>query len=301
VILLLNAWELLLKAILSNNRQSVFYRKKRKEPYRTLSWSDAFSHAEKYFPTAVRPHPVKKNLDLLGTYRDNSVHFYNAKDFGVLLYALGQTSIMNYRDLLSKVFNINLEDEITWHLLPLGIKPPLDVMAYISGKSAESSTSAIRQYISELARANDELKTAGEDTGRLLTVFNVKLESIKKIGDADVLVGVRKDDGDSGPLTIFRTQDPNITHPLRQMNVVSNIGTLHGKPFTSYTFQAIGWKHDFKNKSQYRWRAKEGSLTLYSNDVVSFIERLTKADVDAALTDYRKYLRSRSKKRAVNL
>lgn len=300
VILLLNAWELLLKAILSNNRESVFYRKKRKEPYRTLSWSDAFTHAEKYFPAAVRPHPVKKNLDLLGTYRDNSVHFYNAKDFSVLLYALAQTSIMNYRDLLSKVFNVNLEDEITWHLLPLGIKPPLDVIAYISGKSTESSPSAVRQYISELARANDDLKTAGEDTGRLLTVFNVKLESIKKIGDADVLVGVRKDDGNSGPLTIFRTQDPNITHPLRQKDIVAKIGTLHGRRFTDYTFQTISWKHGIKDNPQYCWRAKEGVLTKYSNDVVTFIQRLTAADTEAALADYRLYLRSRYKKKAAN-
>jgi hypothetical protein len=243
---------------------------------------------------------VKKNLDLLGTYRDNSVHFYNAKDFGILLYALAQTSIMNYRDLLSKLFNINLEDEITWHLLPLGIKPPLDVIAYISGKSTESSPGAVRQYISELARANDDLKTAGEDTGRLLTVFNVKLESIKKIGDADVLVGVRKDDGNSGPLTIFRTQDPNITHPLRQKDIVAKIGALHGKRFTDYTFQTISWKHGIKANPQYCWRAKEGVLTKYSNDVVTFIQRLTAADTEAALADYRLYLRSRFKKRTAN-
>ncbi len=297
VILLLNAWELLLKAILSKNGQSVFYRKKRKQPYRTLSWQDAFSKAERYFPKSIRPLPVKRNLELLGTYRDNSVHFYNAKDFGVLLYALAQTCIKNFRDLLDTMFKVKLENEINWQLLPLGIRPPIDIVSYISGLSSSESSTAVRQYITELARVTEELKQANEDTGRLLTVFNVKLESIKKIGDADVLVGVQKGDGDSGPLAIVRTQDPNITHPLRRKNILNKIHILHGLKFTCHTFEAIAWKYHLKEKAQYCWKAKEGALTRYSNDTVAFIKRLTKADLDAVLDDYRAYLRARSKKR----
>lgn len=36
-ILLINAWELLLKAIISKNKQRLYYPKKKGEPYRTLS------------------------------------------------------------------------------------------------------------------------------------------------------------------------------------------------------------------------------------------------------------------------
>jgi predicted ATPase len=298
VILLLNAWELLLKAILSNSGESVFYRKKRKEPYRTLSWRDACLRAEKYFTTSVSPLPVRRNLELLGTYRDNSVHFYNAKDFGVLLYALAQTCIKNFRDLLDAKFRIKLEDEINWQLLPLGIKPPVDVVSYISGSTAKKASGAVRQYLAELARAADEVKTANEDSGRLLTVFNVKLESIKKIGDADVTVGVKKAEGEEGPLAIIRTQDPNITHPLRQMDVVEKIGVLHGSEFSPHRFQAVAWKHRLKENPQYCWRAKEGVLTRYSNDTVTFVKSLTPADLEAASTDYRAYLRSRLKKKS---
>jgi hypothetical protein len=298
VILLLNAWELLLKAILSNNGESVFYRKKRKEPYRTLSWRDAFSRGEKYFPTSLRPLPVRRNLELLGTYRDNSVHFYNAKDFGVLLYALTQTCIKNFRDLLEAKFGIELEDEISWQLLPLGIKPPVDVVSYISGSTARKASGAVRQYLAELARAADEVKAANEDSGRLLTVFSVKLESVKKIGDADVTVSVTKAEGEEGPLAIIRTQDPNITHPLRQMDILERIGMLHGSELSSHKFQAVAWKHRLKENPQYCWRAKGAALTRYSNDTVTFIKSLTLADLEAALTDYRSYLRSRSKKQS---
>lgn len=55
--------QLLLKAALSKNRRSVYYRKKRGEPYRTLSWSHALGRTktEKEWPR-VDGRPVDANL-----------------------------------------------------------------------------------------------------------------------------------------------------------------------------------------------------------------------------------------------
>jgi len=294
-ILLLNSWELLLKATLSKNGQSVFYPKKRNQPYRTLSWKDAFARSETFFPRGYDANAVRRNLELLGTYRDNAVHFYNEKKFGVVVYALAQTAITNFRDLLDKVFGQVLEEEITIHLLPLGVYPPVDVVSYISGQAAgRQPSAAVQQFLSELAEAANEIKQANGDTGRLMTIFNVKLESVKKIGDADVVVGVGGGDEASGPLAVVRTQDPNVTHPLRQSDIVGQIPMVQGRPFTGYVFQAIAWKHQLKSNPQYCWQAREGVLTRYSRDVVPYISRLTDADVTAALTDYRQHLRSQA-------
>jgi hypothetical protein len=294
VILLLNGWELLLKATLSKNGKSIFYHKERKHSYRTLSWRDALASSEQFFPKEVHYLPVRRNLEMLGTYRDNAVHFYNAKGFSTLIYALTQTCIVNFRDYLSSVFGQCLENEISWQLLPIGIKPPVDVVNYISGKGALRNSSAVSQFLAELSRATEEVTNAGQDTGRLMTVFKVQLQSVKKIGDADVQVGVSARGEGIGPLTIVRTMDPNITHPLRQKDVVAAIETLGGNEFTSYMFQAIVWKHSLKENTQYCWKAKEGLLTRYSNDVVTYIKRLSANDVRTALTDYREHLRRRA-------
>lgn len=296
VILLLNAWELFLKAILSRNGVSVFYPKKPNNPYRTLSWQDAFNKASSMFPTNVARLPVQRNLELLGTYRDNSVHFYNAKGFELVVYSLAQTSIKNFRDLLELTFDQRLEDQINWKLLPLGMEPPLDIVEYIRGEDGVRKSSAVQQYLAELAEAVAEVQEAGQDTGRLMTIFDVKLESVKKIGDADVVVGVDATAGGPGPLVVVKTQDPNKTHPLRQKEILENIDSLRGRPFTSHVFQAIVWKHHLKDKPQYCWQASEGVLIKYSNDVLTFLKSLSSADIDAALADYRKFIRNRSKK-----
>ena len=300
VILLLNAWELALKALLSKNKKTIFYPKKRKHPYRTLSWQDALTNAKPLFPKEIPYLPVQRNIELLGTYRDNAVHFYNADSFRVVLYALTQTCIKNFRDLIEKSFGYRLEDEISWQLLPLGIRPPVDIIAYISSDKdfkGKKKSDAVRQFLSELAESANEIKKADEDTGRLLTVFNVKLESVKKIGDADVIVGVTKAENSEGPLTVVRTQDPNITHPLRQKTIVNEIANLHGMTFTPYIFQAVVWKYNLKEKSQYCWKATEGILTKYSHDIIAFIKQLPRADLEAAVNEYKNYCsRTRRKK-----
>lgn len=297
VILLINAWELIFKALVSKNGESIFYHKRRHEPYKTLSCTDALSKAERYFPTTIAPLPVRRNLELLTGFRDNAVHFYSQTGFGAVIYALAQTSIVNYRDLLSESFHMELAEHINWSLLPLGISPPVDPVEYIAGKagSAKQLTAAVRQFLLTLASAADEVKKAGGDTGRLLTVFNVKLESTKKIQKADVLVGVEKQTTVAGPLTIVRTVDPNLSHPLRQKGVVAQIADLHGIKFTPHVFQAILWKYKLKEDRVYCWRATEGVLTKYANDIVPRIRQLTKTDVEAALAEYRAHCRKKGK------
>jgi hypothetical protein len=295
VILLLNAWELIVKAALSKNRQSIFYLKRRGEPYRTYSLTDAFRKMEPLLPATLSAEALRLNLELLGTYRDNAVHFYNTPQFGSVIYALAQTSIINLRDLLKAIFGLELSEDITWHLLPLGLDNPIDPIDYISGRKTNGKQSvAVKQFLAQIAEASQTLEAHKQDTGRLLTVFKIKLESTKKIGDADLVVGVQKaGEGTNGPLVVTKNVDPNITHPLRMTELVNAIGTLHGSAFTSGTFQAIAWKHGIKSSPAFCWKSSMGDLVRYSHDAVTFIRRLTLGDVELARTEYRE--RSRKK------
>jgi hypothetical protein len=299
VILLLNAWELIVKAVLSRNGQTIFYPKVRGQAYRTYSLADAFQRIEKLLPANLSAPALRMNLELLSTYRDNSVHFYNARHFGTVIYALAQTSIVNLKDLLKAVFDIELSDEITWQLLPLGLNAPIDPIDYISGRTAPAKQStAVKQFLAQIVNSTHTLEAQGQDTGQLLTIFMVKLESTKKIANADVVVGVEKQpDGAKGPLVVTRTMDPNESHPLLTMGVVESVGTLHGFAFTTGTFQAIAWKHGLKTNPLFCWKSKQGNLIKYSREAVTFIKRLTEGDISLAKTEYRE--RNRKKRDVV--
>jgi hypothetical protein len=115
----------------------------------------------------------------------------NPRDFGILIYSLGQTAIVNLKDLMRDAFNMHIEDEISWQLMPLGLRPPIDPVAYIS-RSAKTAkqNSATKQFLGALVSSLSQIDDAGADAGRLLTVFKINLESVKKIEKADLVVGV---------------------------------------------------------------------------------------------------------------
>ena len=299
-ILLLNAWELLLKAMLSKNKSSIFYPKRRKQPYRTLSLTDALNNAIGLFPKNLDPLPVQKNLDLIRTYRDNSVHFYNSGGFAAVIYALAQTNIINFRDLLQGYFGVDLANDITWQLLPLGLRPPVDPISYIAGKSADKARKepAVKQFLAELAKSVMETENARSDTGRLLTIFTVSLQSTKKIETADILVGIGTSTGQEGPLVIHKPMDPNITHPLRQKEVLELVGNLHDRYSSRFVFQAVSWKYSLNTMPHLCWKATEGVLTKYSNDVIQWLKTLTKKDIEVAMQEYKEHLVNARKKKS---
>jgi hypothetical protein len=293
--LVINAWELLLKAMVSKSKRSIYYKKRRGEPYRTVSWSDAYNRARSNWPVSVPPQAIIRNLELLAVYRDNAVHFYNAKGFGVIVYSLAQTSITNYRDMLHEIFGRDLADEITWSLMPLGVRAPVGPLEYLSGvrPPGAASSSAVEEFLKAIRDAAAALDAEGIDTGRLLTVFDVALQSTKKVEQADVVIGVDREASDS--VLVTRVLDPNRSHPYRRKEALERIRAHHGDEFNAYSFDAVVWRYGLREKQRLCWTDDNYSrLVKWSPDVVIIINRLTPPEIDEARQAYSAYLREKS-------
>ncbi len=285
VVLLINAWELMLKAIVSKSGNSIYYPKRRREPYKTISLDDAFRKASNtaVWPSQVKAEPVRRNLELLALYRDKTVHFYNEPDFGVVVYSLAQTSIHNYRDIVKSVFRQDLAEEISWQILPLGAKTPVDPVKYLSSGGApagKKAASAVQEFLQEVQTAHEQLKA---DSARLLTIYSVNLQSTKKLSDADVTVGISGVDTESATI-VHKKVDPNKSHPYRQKDVLPLL--KDELRVVSYDFLAITYVYKLRGDSRYCWRDENVSLVKWSPDVVAFINKLTRKDVVAAREKY---------------
>lgn len=296
-ILLVNAWELLLKAILSKNKQRIYYPKERNKKYRTFTVHDSLEKAKIFFPLNIQFEPLAQNLEMLITYRNNSIHFYNQKGFSVVIYGLAQTSITNFRDLMYRAFDVDITSEMSISLLPLSLGTQPDPIVFMKkAKDNLSMNKAVAQFLKEISQITNNLEENNIDTSRFLTIFNISLQSIKKISSADVVVGVKGQVNDEGPLFIERRVDPNKSHPLTQTKVLSEIGEkIHGIKFTSFTLQAIVWKHDFVNKPQFYWRPSAGGVIQYSREVPSFIKKISKNDLESVINEFKKYRRNKRK------
>jgi len=302
-ILIINSWELLLKAILSKNKQRVFCPKKRNQPYRTLSIIDALGKVKDFFPANIPYEPVVKNVNALITYRNNTIHFYNEQGFSVIIYGLAQTNIINYRDLILSIFNIDIANEMTINLLPLSFGAQPDPIEFLQeAKVNPSKNKAVAQFLRELSQSTIELESQNFDTSRFLTVFTVNLQSVKKVSSADVVVGVKGVADANEPLIITRQINPNISHPLRQCDILKKIGTsLKGVKFTAFTLQSIILKYDIKNRAHLYWRPDRGGTTQYSSEMVSFIRRLSKDKLETAVSDYKEFRKKRRREKVKQL
>jgi hypothetical protein len=298
-ILIINAWELLLKAIISKSKQSIYYPKERNKPYRTLSIGDSLSNSKPYFPPDIPFEPVAKNIDLLLIYRNNSTHFYNQKGFSALMYPLMQTSIMNFRDIMLSIFQKDMKDLINIVLLPLSLGVSLDPIEFFKKEEMRSRLSkAVTQYVSEVARATKSLESEGFDTTRLLMTIRVKLESTKKYSSADIIAGISKEvpPGSSGPLIIERRFDPNDPNWMRQKDILKDLPEMQGIKINQFVFQSLIWKYDIKEKQNMCWIADEGCLIKYSNEIIAFIKKLSAKEIKEAIADYKTFMKNNKRK-----
>jgi hypothetical protein len=128
-----------------------------------------------------------------------------------------------------------------------------------------------------------------------MTVYGVKLESVKKIERADVVVGVSGSGDGSEPVYVERRVDPTKSHPLRQNGILEEIDSLHGKTFTSYDFQAIVHQYSLREKPHLCWRDDDVNLVRWSRDILPLIRGLSELEVQQARSALGAYRRSKAK------
>lgn len=297
VILLLNAWELLLKAALSKNKISLYYPKTPGDDYRTVGWLDAVRRLNKegkWPPTLLSSQGgIVLNVEHLAEFRNKSVHFYNSPDFAIVVHSLAQQSIVNFRDFLRAVFGKELGDEITWALMPLGVSPPVDPISYLRREKGTALNATVREMLDKIEGSAKYLASEpGSDPARLMTHLPVQLVSVKKAKDAEVVVGV-SGDGEDAARTIVKRLDPNVSHPLTASQVVEAVGTtLHGRKFSSHTFYALAFAHGMREKENLYYKAKTGSGQ-WAREVVTAIQGFTGGQIDDGLSKYRQHLRQK--------
>ncbi len=171
-ILMLNAWELLLKAhVVQRNHgdhRSIevteFVRKKDgtqgKRKRRKLSRSGSpitigLQHAinltRNYDSRSSIDDACVANLELLTEIRDNAIHFYNVEfEFAKRIHAVGTASLMNFATAANEWFDKDVTD-YSFHILPVAFQPP--DTANLLGRSRQVAVKGLLEHIASQERS----------------------------------------------------------------------------------------------------------------------------------------------------
>lgn len=295
VVLVVNAWELALKAALRQAGKRIFYPKKRNEPYRTLAAEDALKQVviHKLFPTGVDGTALAANVTALVGYRNRAVHLY-AADLGEMVYPFLQTSVLNYRDFMLDRFNKDLAESITWQLLPLGAKAPTEPIQFMKTEPANSAVAEVQNFIEGLRKLLDEAQSAGADMQRVAAVYDVHLNSVKPVTRADLVVSVAQE----GERVMVKKTDPNQTHPYTMTELIERVnakrkGPGKDKVLTTYDHAALCWKEHLRDNPRMAWKHSNGGTYVWSGDAVRRMVDLTDEHYEEVRGEYSEHLRAR--------
>lgn len=185
-LLIINAWELLLKAYIYKfqGRKALFVKGNINDtkPFLDCTGLVLGNLDSKY-------HTIRKNLEILYDYRNNFSH-YHIEDIDILLFSLIRKSIFFYDNFLKTFFNVDISKKDDLILLPIGFKKPLSPLDYLSNESHISGASKeIKYFLKKIIDSTQELVGKGIDES-ILFDFRINLTNENRITNADIIAGI---------------------------------------------------------------------------------------------------------------
>lgn len=297
VTLIVNAWELALKAALRQDQKNIFYPKRRNEPYKSLSLEECLNRVttQGLWPAHIDGPAVVANVKALTEYRNRAIHLYNAQGLGAVIYPFLQQNILNYRDFMLERFKKDLADSITWQLLPLGATAPADAVRFLKTDSSATMITEVQDFIEVLRGYMDEAEASGSEMTRVATVYDINMQSVKKMTSADLVVAISPT-GDGQ--VVVRKSDPNQTHPYSMKTLLEKVNARRqGRTLSSYDLQAIIWKEGLRENSRYAWKHSNAASPFWSGDAITLCASHDDGFYDKTRVTYAMYLK---KKQATN-
>lgn len=191
-VLLLNAWELLLKAFVrKNTKKSIFTSDGRTIKFKTaLEYSyGGMSAADKAWFEVPR-----SNLQLLEQYRNRYSHFYDS-DLDALVFSMLAKASISYVDFYKRFFGGKLLEGKNLYILPLGFNLPFEPKAFLGEDVLKSHASEeVKEYLSRIITVTEDLQARGISDSVFVS-FDVMFGNAKTVKNADFLAQINKGTG----------------------------------------------------------------------------------------------------------
>jgi HEPN domain-containing protein len=262
-----NAWELMLKAEMLNQKKSIYYKDK---PDRTLSLSDVLKIIYPDKHTKIRIN-LEKIIDL----RNISTH-YITEDYEVKYAPLFQACVLNFIKQMLRFHQVDITKYISQNFLT------------ISASYEPLSNEQIKiKYPPEIAekfiqKANEiDVLSQEYNSDKFSIDIRQNLCITKKSSDADFSIAIDKNSKNHAAI-IKELKDPSDTHKYSYQNVITavnerlkkaNISLHYAKGFNSYVLNLIIDFYQVKNDTKYAYEhviGNQHSYT-YSQQFIEFI------------------------------
>ncbi|WP_396153536.1 DUF3644 domain-containing protein [Flavobacterium sp.] len=184
VLLVLNSWELVLKAYLYKYHKTVklFHKDGTTKQFENCLNITVDKIGKDFIP-------ISENLIVLYEYRNQVAHFY-LEELNPILFSLISKSIIFYSKFIKLHFKVDLSEEANLILLPIGFKRPISPVDYISTNSVNSKASLeLKEFLQSIVNASRRLNDVNiEET--IFSDFKMNLTNVTRTTNADLIAGI---------------------------------------------------------------------------------------------------------------
>lgn len=184
VLLLLNSWELLLKAYLYKFHKDVklFHKDGTTKQFENCLNLVSMKLQNNFSSQA-------ENLNVLYNYRNQVAHFY-IEEIDPILFSLVSKSIIFYAKFLKEHFGLDLSEQSNLILLPVGFKRPISPIDYISNTSiSEKASNEVKEFLQSIIDATGRLNDKNIEEA-IFVDFKMNLTNVSRIKNADLIAGI---------------------------------------------------------------------------------------------------------------
>lgn len=265
--LICNAWELLLKAKIIDNKGtecSIYYKRQKGKQKRSLSLRDCLNQIMQN-----QTAPIRRNIERIEELRDESVHLvigHIPRD----VIGLFQAGVINYHKRLNEWFGESISDRVSIGMMSIvyDMSPEQSDLTdqRLLRKLGPDAAEFLTGYCAELKQESGQLQGSPEFS----IGIEYRLVLTKKSNDADIVLSAGPIDGEPTQM-VEVAKDSSTSHPFRQTEVLEQ---LKEKSMTinRYDIQCINEVHKIKNKREYFYQGKiKGSPSQYSQSFVDWL------------------------------
>lgn len=184
VLLVLNSWELLLKAYIYKFHKAIklFYK-----DGTTKTFENCLNLVTQKIGKDF--NAVNENLMILYGYRNQAAHFY-IEELDPIVFSLVSKNIIFYSRFLQQHFRIDIAKTCDLVLLPIGFKRPTSPIDFISTESVNSKAShEVKEFLNTIVLSAKKLNDAGIEES-IIVDFRINLINVNRITNADLVAGI---------------------------------------------------------------------------------------------------------------
>lgn len=262
-----NAWELMLKAKLLNDGESIYYPK----TGRTISLTDTISRIY----TDVR-QPLRINLEQIIELRNTSTH-YITEEYEIIYVPFFQSCVKNFAEQLLRFHNKDITEHIAQNFLTLSVNFKQLTNEEIRGKYSKEIAEKFISNRDDLDFLQDKSQS---DSLYIPIIHNFHL--VKNRDSADYTFKYAKE-GETATRTIKELQDPRDKYKLSFDNLAIAVDTRLNQKNINFNYKTSSGKTEFNRhtlkefinyynvKADNRYAFEYWNTYRYSYQLVDFI------------------------------